>query len=74
MSQGLDFMAKRTFAIGHAASKRRGEELEHYFANSVSNDGSGLVSLSREMCSSALKKTAALFYRGAFDRTPRPQS
>ena len=73
MSQGLDFMAKRTFAIGNAASKRRGEELEH-FANGVSNDGSGLLSLSREMCSSALKKTAALFYRGAFDRTPRPQS
>lgn len=67
-------MAKRTFAIDHAASKRNREELDHYFANDVWNDDDGLVSLSRAMCSSALKKTAALFYGGPFDRTPGRQS
>lgn len=67
-------MAKRTSPIDHAASKRNREELDHYFAIDLWNDDDGLVSLSREMCSSALKKTAALFYGGAFDRTTRPQS
>ena len=58
-------MAKRPFAIDRAASRRKREELEHYFAENVWNDHDGFICLSREMCrASALKKKDASFYEG----------
>lgn len=58
-------MKKPAFAIDHAASKRKREELEQYFAKNVWNSDDGFVCLSREMCrASALKKTDASFYEG----------
>ena len=58
-------MEKQAFAIDHAASKRKREKLEHYFAKNVWNTDDGFVCLSGEMCrASALKKMDASFYEG----------